>query len=102
MPHSAVISGPRKVMHFYERPDLPLMFDLAKDPGETTNIAGSFVAEHKRLFDAMMDYFKRVNAKIPKANPDSDPQLYRKDSAYQDRLRWGPFQSRRPLESDEK
>lgn len=102
LPHSAVISGSRKVMHFYERPDLPVMFDLAKDPGETANIAGSSADEHKKLFDGMMAYLKRVDAKLPKANPESDPKVYEKDSAYQDRLRWGPFERKRPLEEDEK
>jgi arylsulfatase A-like enzyme len=31
MPHSAVVSGTRKLLHFYERPDIPMLFDLSKD-----------------------------------------------------------------------
>jgi arylsulfatase A-like enzyme len=102
MPQSAVISGSRKVIHFYDRPDLPILFDLTKDPGETTNIAASDADEHKKLYAGMMDYFKRVDAKIPRANPDADPKVYQKDPAYQERLRWGPFEGRRALEADEK
>ncbi|KKK69602.1 hypothetical protein LCGC14_2932390, partial [marine sediment metagenome] len=31
MPHSAIVSGTQKVMHFYEAPDIPMLFDLAAD-----------------------------------------------------------------------
>ncbi|MGB0767379.1 MAG: sulfatase-like hydrolase/transferase, partial [Phycisphaeraceae bacterium] len=92
MPHSAVISGTKKVIHFYERPDLPMMFDLAKDPGEVHNIALSHVDEHKQLFDEMFSYFKRVKARLPKPNPDFDPMVYQADKQYDDRVRYGPFQ----------
>jgi arylsulfatase A len=30
LPHSAVVSGQRKLLHFYERPDIPMLFDLSK------------------------------------------------------------------------
>ena len=29
MPHSAIVAGSRKVSHFYERPGVPMLFDLA-------------------------------------------------------------------------
>ncbi len=28
MPTSAIVSGKKKVMHFYEAPDIPMLFDL--------------------------------------------------------------------------
>ena len=102
MPHSAVVSGSKKVIHFYERPDIPMLFDLAKDPGEVHNIAKAHPEEHKRLYDGMMAYFKRVGARIPKSNPDHDPTLYRKAKEYKTRVQWGPFEGQRPLDEDEK
>ena len=102
MPHSAIISGSRKVMHFYERPDIPMLFDLSKDPGEVSNIAASHPQQHKQLYDAMMGYFKSVGARIPKVNPDYNPDGYKQDKQYDNRMTWGPFMGTRPLEDDEK
>lgn len=50
----------------------------------------------------MLSNFKRVGARLPKPNPNSDPKLYARDSAHQDRVQWGPFKGRRALEEDEK
>lgn len=101
MPHSAIVKGSRKVMHFYERPDMPMLFDLAKDPGEVNNLAQEYPEQHKQLFEAMMGYFEKVGARIPKPNPDYNPEDYQKDKAYEKRVKWGPFTGRRELESDE-
>lgn len=102
MPHSAVISGTRKVIHFYERPGLPMMFDLAADPGEVHNIAKDHVDEHKQLYDKMFAYLNRVGARIPKRNPDFDPKVYQADKQYDERMKYGPFEGSRPLEADER
>ena len=72
MPHSALVSGSRKVIHFYERPDVPMLFDLGKDPGEVRNLAKTRPEEHKMLHTAMMRYLKAVDARMPKVNPDYD------------------------------
>jgi len=66
MPHSAIVSGTSKVMHFYERPDIPMLFDLAADQGEVKNIAKDRPKEHKKLYDEMMRYIDRVGARKPK------------------------------------
>lgn len=102
MPHSAVVSGTRKVLHFYERPDIPLLFDLATDEGETTNVARKRPEEHRILFDRMMGYLKEVGARLPKINPHPDPDVYKSDKEYASRLAWGPFEGRRPPADDEK
>ncbi|MEX0819193.1 MAG: sulfatase/phosphatase domain-containing protein, partial [Pirellulaceae bacterium] len=73
MPHSAVVSGNHKLLHFYDRPDIPMLFDLSKDRGEVNNIANNHSAEHKKLYDEMMGYYKKVNARIPKQNPNAAP-----------------------------
>jgi hypothetical protein len=102
MPHSAIIAGSHKVIHFYERPDIPMLFDLSVDPGEVYNIANSHPKKHQQLYDEMMGYFKKVGARIPKLNPDHDPDVYRQAKEYEERMMWSPFEGRRPLEEDEK
>jgi arylsulfatase A len=102
MPHSAVVSGTRKLLHFYERPDLPMLFDLAEDRGEVHNIALTHPKEHRRLYDEMMDYFEHVGARIPKHNPKYAPAVYKESKEHDTRIQWGPFAGNRQLEEDEK
>jgi arylsulfatase A-like enzyme len=101
VPHSIIVSGQDKVIHFYERPDIPMLFDLAKDPGEVNNMAKQNPEKHKQLFDEMMTYLKGVGAKFPKVNPDFDPEHYKTLKNYDMYQRWGPFEGRRELEKDE-
>ena len=101
MPHSAIVSGTRKVMHFYERPDVPMLFDLKKDELESKNIASQHPEEHQAMFDEMMWYFDEVGARLPKENPDYDPEVYEAAAEYEMRMRWGPFEGKRELEADE-
>ncbi len=102
VPHSAVISGKYKVMHFYERPDLPILFDLSQDIAEIHNIAAEKPKVHKRLFDDLMNYLHAVGARLPKLNPNYDPAVYQADKDYPKRAAWGPFAGTRPLEDDER
>ena len=105
MPHSAIVSGTDKVIHFYERPDLPMLFDLAKDEAETTNMAPKHPGRHRELFDEMFRYFKEVGARIPKLNPDFDEKAekaWRASDAYQKTAVNGPFPGKRELKEDEK
>ncbi|TWU58885.1 Arylsulfatase [Rubripirellula tenax] len=102
MPHSAIVSGEHKVLHFYDRPDIPMLFDLSADMGEVHNIADKHPAKHKQLYDQMMSYFNEVGARIPKPNPDYDHAVYKDDKEYAERVMWGPFEGERPLEDDEK
>nr|WP_246151440.1 sulfatase [Rubripirellula reticaptiva] len=102
MPHSAVVSGNHKLLHFYERPDVPMLFDLSNDMSEASNIATQQPEQHKKLYDEMTAYFKEVGARIPKPNPDYDAAVYKDDKGYAKRVLWGPFEGERPLEEDEK
>ena len=102
MPHSAIVSGTKKVLHFYERPDVPMLFDLSVDQGEVVNLAEQSPKEHKKLYSEMMRYFKQVDARIPKVNPDYDPAFYKQTKEYEQRMAWGPFEGRRALDDDEK
>ena len=101
MPHSAIVSGTRKLLHFYERPDLPMLFDLAQDMGEVHNIAPVHPEEHRRLYNDMMRYFDKVGARIPKRNPNQNAAAYSNAKEYEMRVQWGPFAGSRPLEEDE-
>lgn len=102
MPHSAVVSGHLKLLHFYERPDIPMLFNLQSDRGEVHNIAATSPAAHQRLFREMMDYFDLVGARLPRPNPSYRAAAYEKAKEYERRRLWGPFNGRRPLEDDEK
>ena len=101
MPHSAIVSGSRKLIHFYERPDISMLFDLSVDEGEVKNIAKEHPNEHKKFYNEMMQFFGQVGARIPKINPDYDPDVYKKAKEYGQRVMWGPFEGQRPLEEDE-
>ncbi|EMI18217.1 N-acetylgalactosamine-6-sulfate sulfatase (GALNS) [Rhodopirellula maiorica SM1] len=101
MPHSAVVSGQRKLLHFYDQPDVPMLFDLSVDMGEVHNIAEQEPETHRRLFIDMMTYFEKVGARIPKVNPDFDASAYQQDKDYPRRKLWGAFTDSRPLEDDE-
>ncbi|MCM8531984.1 MAG: DUF4976 domain-containing protein, partial [Lentisphaeraceae bacterium] len=102
MPHSAIISGKRKLMYFYERPDIPMLFDLKKDVGEVNNVATQFPEEHKAMFEKMMTFLKDVDGRFPKTNPDYDEKHYKGLKQYKDIQKWGPFLGRRALAEDEK
>lgn len=101
VPHSAMITGQYKVLHFYAEPSIPILVDLSEDIGEVRNIAKEYPERHKRLYDAMMSYLKEVGARFPKVNPNYNPEVYKMDRKTAERLRWGPFEGRRPLEEDE-
>ncbi len=103
MPHSAMISAGRwKVMHFYEAPHIPMLFDLYEDIGEVKNIALMKSGLHERLFSEMMAYYNEVGARLPKENPDYNPSVYKQANEYNSRVLWGPFKGERPLQEDEK
>ncbi len=102
VPHSAIVSGVQKVIHFYENPEIPMLFDLAGDEGEVRNIARDNPEQHKTLCNQMMRYFEQVGGRTPKVNPDYDPAKRPEDPKDDHRKLWGAFKGTRPLESDEK
>ena len=101
VPHSAMISGSFKVLHFYDRPEIPMLFDVSADIGEVTNIAKNEPRKHKKMYDEMMHYLEEVGARFPKVNPEYDPDVYRENRDFRKRNMWGPFEGRRALEDDE-
>lgn len=101
VPHSAMISGSFKVLHFYDRPEIPMLFDVSADIGEVTNIAKNRPRTHEKMYDQMMHYLEEVGARFPKVNPEYDPEVYRENRDFKRRNMWGPFEGRRALEDDE-
>ena len=101
MPHSAIVTGTQKVIHFYQRPDIPMLFDLETDEAEVHNIATQQPRQHQRLWREMMRYLDEVGARFPKKNPNFDAAVYQKSETYEKRLPYGPFEGSRPLEDDE-
>ena len=102
VPHSAVISGSSKVVHFYERPEIPMLFDLAGDIGEVKNIAGTEPELHRELHRELAQYLEKVGARLPKVNPGYDAGHYMQQARLTGRDRWGAFEGSRPLDADER
>ena len=71
-PHSAILLGDLKLLHFYEDSHDEL-YDLSKDIGERNNLAAQRPAETKRLRERLDKYLADVNAQFPTPNPHFDP-----------------------------
>ncbi len=71
-PHSAILVGDLKLLHFYED-DHDELYDLAQDLGERHNLAAQRPAETRQLRERLQQYLVAVNAQFPTPNPDYDP-----------------------------
>jgi arylsulfatase A len=71
-PHSAIILGDLKLLHFYED-DHDELYDLAQDPGERHNLATDRPQVARQLHDRLQTSLTAVNAQFPTPNPDYDP-----------------------------
>ena len=71
-PHSAILSGNMKLIHFFETGENHLV-DLQADIGETKNIAAAKPELATSLAKQLADYLKEVGAEMPKPNPNYDP-----------------------------
>ncbi len=67
-PYSIIRKGDYKLIKFWDGQNE--LFDLKKDLGETKNLAGKMPAKTKALEAALMESLNRMNAKLPKLNPD--------------------------------
>lgn len=71
-PHSAILLGDFKLMHFYED-DRVLLFDLSKDIGERRDLSRQLPAEVARLRERLENYLTAINAQLPTLNLQYDP-----------------------------
>lgn len=73
-PHSAILLGDLKLLHFYEDHHDEL-YDLANDISERHDLAKERPAEAKKLRDRLEKYLVAINAQLPTVNPDYDPAM---------------------------
>lgn len=71
-PHSAILLGDLKLLHFYED-NRDLLFDLSKDIGERNDLAAKRPMDAKRLRDRLEGYLADVHAQLPTPNPNYQP-----------------------------
>lgn len=71
-PHSAILSGQHKLIHFYETGG-DLLFDLNADLAERNNLATKNPELATRLAKQLAGYLSEVGAEMPKLNPNYDP-----------------------------
>lgn len=63
-PASAIRVGDLKLIHNYHQDDV-LLYDIRKDPGETTNLAHSMPGQARAMDQQLMAYLNEVGAHIP-------------------------------------
>ena len=73
-PYSAIRKGQWKLIEFYEGSRVEL-YDLARDPGESTNLASSAPGKRDELFADLAVWKIRTGAQLPSLNPDYSPEL---------------------------
>jgi arylsulfatase A-like enzyme len=71
-PHSAILLGNLKLLHFYED-NRDLLFDLSQDLGERNDLASSKPTDVERLRKRLQTYLTTVNAQLPTPNSQYDP-----------------------------
>lgn len=71
-PHSAILLGDLKLLHFYED-NHDELYDLVKDISERNNLATQRPAETKKLRARLDKYLADVDAQFPTPNPNFDP-----------------------------
>jgi hypothetical protein len=67
-PASALLLGQQKLIHPYET-NVPMLFDLSRDPGEQHDLARERASETTELDRHLSEYLKSVGAQMPTANP---------------------------------
>lgn len=71
-PHSAIMMGNYKLLHFYETGSLEL-YDLSKDLKESVNLADGMPEKTADLRGRLDTYLAAIDAGIPEINPQYDP-----------------------------
>jgi len=71
-PGGAVRKGNYKLIEMFEDGSVEL-FDLEKDPSETTNLAEKLPEKAKQLQAELATWRQSVDAQMPKPNPEYDP-----------------------------
>lgn len=72
-PGAAIRDGKWKLIEFYEFDETEL-YDLSRDIGETNDLSQSMPEKTAELKAKLRAWQQRMNAKMPKPNPDYDPE----------------------------
>lgn len=67
-PHSAIRSGPWKLIHFYEN-DRQELYHLPSDPSESEDRSRSEEGTRKKLLDQLRSSLESMEARLPEARP---------------------------------
>jgi hypothetical protein len=73
-PQSTISRDGYKLIKLYDTNELRL-FDLGRDIGEQNDLSQVHPDKVERMHQSLVDYLESVNAGIPSANPDFDPNL---------------------------
>lgn len=76
-PASMIREGKWKLIHYYED-DHQELYDLEADPREQTDVFSENSDVAERLGDLLQSYLEKVDANMPSADPDFDPDLAKK------------------------
>ncbi|MGB0372888.1 MAG: sulfatase [Opitutales bacterium] len=79
-PQSVIIKDHYKLFNFYELPE-PYLYDLKNDIGEETNIAQQMPEKVQSLMSELDSFHRRVNALLPKPNPNASDSYVSFDPA---------------------
>ncbi|MBI5689542.1 MAG: sulfatase [Verrucomicrobia bacterium] len=71
-PASALRRGDWKLIEFFEDNSAEL-YDLARDPGESTNLAAREPHRTRELRETLAAWRREVGARLPEPNPNHDP-----------------------------
>jgi arylsulfatase A len=71
-PSSAIRAGSWRLVHFYED-DRDELYDLATDPGETTDLAAKQPDRARALREQLDTWLAEVGGQLPVPNPSHDP-----------------------------
>ncbi len=71
-PHSAIMAGPYKLLHYYEDDSVKL-YDLTRDMGEQHDLAGAMPGRAAELKAVLARRLKALDAQMPRPNPNPDP-----------------------------
>lgn len=69
---SVIIEGDYKLLSWFDDDSVEL-YDLSKDPGETSDLSAQRPELSARLNKKLKNWLKNVDANLPVENPDYDP-----------------------------
>lgn len=79
-PHGAVRSGDWKLIEHYED-DTVELFNLARDPGESTDLSGQIPGMAAALRAMLRNHLTAIGAQMPVPNPNHDPAVHWRSGA---------------------